>query len=136
MRQSNTIANVEKPTNPERTMDTHNLIDRRAGDSRRGMLVRGWDAGIIAVSVINPTDPRRIATLWQLAFNENQLSCAVYRQDQRFQLRVESPTAVIVSEAFDLQPRALARARALSEALKRRGWIELVAQPPPADSDA
>jgi hypothetical protein len=60
--------------------------------------------------------------LWQLAWNDERLSCAVYRRGDRLQLRVESPDAVIVSEHFELQPRALARVHALRDSLKRRGW--------------
>lgn len=72
-----------------------------------------------------------------MSLNENEISCAVYRQDNRFQLRVESPTATIISEPFDMQPRAMARAHALRESLKRRGWTEAAPVPPPAsDSDA
>jgi hypothetical protein len=72
-----------------------------------------------------------------MALHENQISCAVYRLDDRFQLRVESPTATIISEPFDLQPRAMARAQALHESLKRRGWMDTAgATPPASDSDA
>ena len=67
---------------------------------------------------------RRVATLWQLALNGNQLSCVVYRTETSFELSIESPTAVVIAEPFDLQPRALARAQALRDALKRRGWSE------------
>jgi hypothetical protein len=72
---------------------------------------------------------QRIATLWHLAWNETQLSCAVYRLADRFQLRVETRTTTIVAEPFDLQPRAMARAKALRESLKRRGWRD----DPPAE---
>jgi hypothetical protein len=65
---------------------------------------------------------RRLATIWQLTWKGARLSCAVYRRGTQLHLQVESPTAVIVSEHFDLQPRALARAHALRAALKRRGW--------------
>ena len=68
--------------------------------------------------------PRRVATLWELAWNGNQLSCVVNRTNDGFELSVESPTAVVITERFDLQPRAMARAHALRDALKRRGWIE------------
>ena len=64
----------------------------------------------------------RIATLWELAWNDDRLTCAVYRRDGQLQLRVESETATIVSEPFDLQPRMLARSQALRNSLKRRGW--------------
>jgi hypothetical protein len=64
----------------------------------------------------------RIATLWQLAWRNQHLSCAVYREGDALRLTVESPTSVIVTEAFEMQPRALARAHALRDALMRRGW--------------
>jgi hypothetical protein len=73
----------------------------------------------------NNTDARPVATLWQLAWNDNRVFCTVYRGDEGFQLRVESPTSVILSEAFELQPRSFARAQALRASLKRRGWQEL-----------
>jgi hypothetical protein len=70
-------------------------------------------------------DPQRIASLWQLCWQENRLTCAIYRDvSGRMELRIESPTAVILAEAFEVQPRALARAQALRESLKRRGWEE------------
>jgi len=65
-----------------------------------------------------------IARLWQLCWQNDRLSCAVYRDGEELQLRVQSPYAVIITEHFDLQPRALARAQALRDALKRRGWTE------------
>ena len=67
-------------------------------------------------------DGRRVATLWQVAFDDQRLSCVVYRRRDGLRLAVESPEAVIVSEPFDMQPRALARAHALRDALVRRGW--------------
>jgi hypothetical protein len=67
---------------------------------------------------------RRIATLWQVVWNDLQLSCAVYRHGERLTLSVESEEGVIVSEPFDMQPRAFARAHALRDALVRRGWTE------------
>ena len=69
-------------------------------------------------------DAPPVATLWRLAWQDEQLSCDVYRQGAELQLRLQSLTAVILTEAFDLQPRAMARAHALRDALKRRGWIE------------
>ena len=71
--------------------------------------------------------PRPLATLWQLALAEDRLSCAVYRNADGLQLRVESSTNVILSEPFDLQPRVLARTQALRDSLKRRGWQEVSA---------
>jgi hypothetical protein len=67
-----------------------------------------------------------LATLWHLTWNGDRLSCVVYRGgDGRMQLRVESGDAVVIDERFELQPRMLARAQALREALKRRGWEEI-----------
>jgi hypothetical protein len=68
---------------------------------------------------------RPVATLWQVAFADQQLSCVVYRRRDGLRLEVESPEAVIVSEPFDMQPRALARAQALRDALLRRGWNQV-----------
>ena len=70
-------------------------------------------------------DVRPVATLWQLAWNEDRVFCTVYRCDAGLQLRVESPTSVIIAEPFDLQPRALARMRALRASLMRRGWQDV-----------
>jgi hypothetical protein len=63
-----------------------------------------------------------VAVLWELDWDDTRLSCAVYRHQNGFQLRVTSPTAIIVAEQFALEPRALARARALRDELARRGW--------------
>lgn len=76
---------------------------------------------IIPTTVTTPRT-QRLATIWQLAWKDDRLSCSVYRRGTQLHLQVESPSAVIVSELFDLQPRALARAHALRDALKRRGW--------------
>ncbi len=72
-------------------------------------------------------DVRPVATLWQLALAKDRLFCTVYRNQEGLQLRLESPTAVIMSEPFDLQPRMMARTQALRESLKRRGWREFSA---------
>lgn len=69
-------------------------------------------------------DARPVATLWQLALNDDRLSCIVYRRPDGFELRLESPTAVILTERFELQPRMLARTEALRASLTRRGWRE------------
>ena len=69
-------------------------------------------------------DARPIATLWQLALNDDRLSCTIYRHDDGFQLRVESATRVILTERVELQPRTFARTQALRASLKRRGWKE------------
>ena len=68
-----------------------------------------------------------VATLWRLTWDGSALRCEVYRAGSGFQLAIESAAATILTEAFDLKPRALARAQALRESLKRRGWVE---QPP------
>jgi hypothetical protein len=67
-------------------------------------------------------DARPIATLWQLALNDDRLSCTIYRHDDGFQLCVESATRVILTERVELQPRTFARTQALRASLKRRGW--------------
>ena len=71
-------------------------------------------------------EPRPLATLWTLTWDESFLACVVYRTANGLRLRIESSDAIILSEGFDLQPRELARARALRDALKRRGWREPV----------
>jgi hypothetical protein len=65
-----------------------------------------------------------VTTLWRLAWNDDQLSCVVYRGDDGLQLRLESKKAVILSQPFEMRPRSLARLRTLRESLKRRGWRE------------
>jgi hypothetical protein len=70
-----------------------------------------------------PANSRPVATLWNLSWNRNSIACNVYRTaDGALQLIVESPAAVIVSETFDLAPRAVARVRSLRESLMQRGW--------------
>ena len=69
---------------------------------------------------------RPVATLWQLALAKERLFCTVYRSADGLHLRVESPTNVILTEPFDLQPKLLARTQALRESLKRRGWRDAV----------
>lgn len=71
-------------------------------------------------------DSEPLATLWNLAWQGDRLVCVVYRSaDGRMQLRVESAEAVVIDERFELQPRMLARAQALRNALKRRGWEDV-----------
>lgn len=65
-----------------------------------------------------------MTTLWRLAWNDDQLSCVVYRGDDGLQLRLESKKAVILSQPFEMRPRSLRRLRTLRESLKRRGWRE------------
>lgn len=72
-------------------------------------------------------DVRPVATLWQLALAKDRLFCTVYRNEEGLQLRLESATAVIMSEPFNLQPRMMARTQALRHSLKRRGWRDVSA---------
>lgn len=71
-----------------------------------------------------PDRRQPIATLWTLTWDDDMVTCVVYRAPEGFQLSVESPVAVIVTERFNLEPRALSRAQALRESLTRRGWRE------------
>ena len=71
------------------------------------------------------TSVGHISTLWNLTFNNQHLRCVVYRDVDGLELRLESPAGVILSEPFEMEPRALARTRALRESLKRRGWEEI-----------
>lgn len=64
----------------------------------------------------------RVTTLWKLAWQGTSVACVIYRQPSGLQLRIESPTATIMNEPFDMQPRLLARTQALRDSLKRRGW--------------
>lgn len=73
------------------------------------------------------TVPRRrtrhpVATLWRLAWNDDRLSCAVYRAHGGLEMRLETGTHTILIEPFELRPRVLARMQALRRSLKRRGW--------------
>ena len=69
-------------------------------------------------------DVRPLATLWQLALKDDRLFLTVYRDKEGLHLRLESRTAVIMTEPFDMQPRMLARTQALRNSLKRRGWTD------------
>lgn len=81
------------------------------------------------------TTPRaKRTTLWHLTWSDpatavngaagERVSCVVYHGATGMELRIESETRVILAEPFDMQPRAMARTRALRESLKRRGWKE------------
>jgi hypothetical protein len=69
-----------------------------------------------------PGGPRELATLWDLSWDGDRVRCVIYRTPDGMELKVESDDAVMFAERFDLQPRALARANALRDAMKRRGW--------------
>ena len=73
-----------------------------------------------------PAKARRVATLWNLTWKDDSLSCVVDRTDGGFRLSIQSSDTVIVSERFDLEPRVLARASALRDSLKRRGWSDVI----------
>jgi hypothetical protein len=70
-----------------------------------------------------------VSTLWNLVFDKQRVRCVVYRGVNGMELRLESPTAVILREPFEMGPRALARTRALKESLKRRGWRDANPKP-------
>jgi len=75
-----------------------------------------------------------IATLWRLTWIDpaappgdtagDRVSCVVYQGANGMELRIESMTHVILTEPFDMQPRSMARTKALRESLKKRGWKE------------
>jgi hypothetical protein len=67
---------------------------------------------------------RHVATLWNLRFDDSILRCVVYHGESGMELRLESAKATILTERFDMHPRAFARTKALRESLKRRGWKE------------
>ncbi len=71
----------------------------------------------------------RVSTLWNLSFNGDRVTCVIYHGSHGMELRLESPTGIILSEPFDMQPRALARTRALRESLERRGWRDANPKP-------
>jgi hypothetical protein len=68
---------------------------------------------------------RPVAKLWQLRWNDDSVSCTIYRHGKDLELRLESATAVILAEPFELQPRMIARTQSLRNSLKQRGWKEL-----------
>ena len=70
------------------------------------------------------TEMRPVAKLWQLRWKDDSVSCTIYRHGKDLELRLESPTALILAEPFELQPRMLARTQSLRESLKQRGWKE------------
>lgn len=71
--------------------------------------------------------PRRhaVATLWNLGWNGDHLSCAVYRAGTGLEMRLESGRQTILSEPFEIRPKMLARVRALKQSLERKGWQDL-----------
>ena len=79
----------------------------------------------MATAVADTPEATPIVTLWRMTWNGDRVSCVVYRRGRGLQLRLESPTATILSEAFALQPRMVARSQALRRSLQRRGWQDL-----------
>jgi len=65
--------------------------------------------------------------LWDLAWEGDRLSCAVYKAGSGLEMRLESGAKTILTEPFQIQPRALARVRALKRSLERRGWRDTIA---------
>ena len=65
---------------------------------------------------------RPVATLWQLAWDKDRLSCAIYRAGRGLELRLETGGKTVLTEPFDLGPRVIRRSEALKRSLKRRGW--------------
>jgi hypothetical protein len=60
--------------------------------------------------------------LWDLAWNDERVSCAVYKAGRGLEMRLESGSKTIFIEPFQIQPRSLARVEALKRSLERRGW--------------
>lgn len=76
-------------------------------------------------ALANDSRATPIATLWELQWNDDRLACVIYRRGRELRLELESREATILSEPFELQPRMVARSRALHRSLRRRGWLEL-----------
>lgn len=75
--------------------------------------------------ITRETSPRPLTTLWRLGWQDDALACVVYKDGEGLQLRLESAAGTIISERFDLEPRMMARTKALRAALVRRGWQEI-----------
>jgi hypothetical protein len=71
---------------------------------------------------VPPRGSQPIAMLWDLAWNGDRVSCAVYKARRGLEMRLESGSKTIFIEPFQIQPRSLARAQALKRSLERRGW--------------
>jgi hypothetical protein len=63
--------------------------------------------------------------LWQLAWDDDLISCAVYKAGKGLEMRLEAGTRTLFCEPFELGPRMVSRAQALRRSLVRRGWREL-----------
>lgn len=64
--------------------------------------------------------------LWRLTWRRSRVTCAIYRavDGASLELRIESSTATILAEPFEMQPRGMTRVHALRRSLERRGWRE------------
>ena len=65
-----------------------------------------------------------LAMLWQLTWNDDLLSCAVYKSGNGLEMRLESGSRTLFAEPFALGPRMVQRTQALRRSLMRRGWKE------------
>jgi hypothetical protein len=63
--------------------------------------------------------------LWQLTWNGDLLSCAVYKSPKGLEMRLEAGSRTLFAEPFELGPRMVQRTQALRRSLMRRGWKEL-----------
>ena len=63
--------------------------------------------------------------LWQLTWNDDLLSCAVYKSSKGLEMRLEAGSRTLFAEPFELGPRMVQRTQALRRSLMRRGWKEL-----------
>jgi hypothetical protein len=78
----------------------------------------------IAPHVSRPRNGRPLATLFQLSWNGDNVSCVVYKRGDRLEMCLETGARVLLTERFAIQPRMLARVKTLKKSLKRRGWQE------------
>ena len=65
---------------------------------------------------------RLVTVLWKLSWEQQTLSCVVYRTKIGLELRLESGTGVVLTEPYDIRPRLTARFNRLKATLKRHGW--------------
>jgi hypothetical protein len=64
----------------------------------------------------------RIALLWQLAWKNDRVSCAVYKAGKGLEMRLEAGRRTLYAEPFEIGPRMVGRVQALRRSLLRRGW--------------
>jgi hypothetical protein len=68
-----------------------------------------------------------VARLWDLSWEDDRISCAVYRAGKGLELRLRSGRKTLLAEPFELGPRMLSRVEMLKQSLKRRGWRDRAA---------